>query len=199
MKQLLFNSQISTIWLSTRYSLSILKQAQVVLKLHREKKTIKTCFGEPSKVNNLKVELFQNNKLKISWAAPTTIKADKVCYYEIKIAKNNYPSQSNTYKVSGDVTEYIGTEQDIHVEWRVTVTANNDKFYEGQACYTNVDTCSKKGSGVVEAVYKPETTTTPMSTTKLTTPSGAATIYQMAGCKFFISVFSIFIYFIRLY
>lgn len=57
------------------------------------KETIKTCFGEPSKVTNLKVELFQNDKLKITWAAPTTIKADKVCYYEIKIAKDKYPSK----------------------------------------------------------------------------------------------------------
>lgn len=57
------------------------------------KTSIRTCFGEPSKVNNLRVELFQNNKLKITWNAPTTIKADKVCYYEIKIAKNNFPSR----------------------------------------------------------------------------------------------------------
>ena len=53
-----------------------------------------TCFGEPSKVNNLKVDVWNTNNLKITWSAPTSIKADRVCYYEIKIFKTNSPSKS---------------------------------------------------------------------------------------------------------
>ncbi len=53
-----------------------------------------TCFGEPSKVNNLKVDVWNTSNLRITWSAPTSIKADRVCYYEIKIFKTNSPSKS---------------------------------------------------------------------------------------------------------
>lgn len=145
-----------------------------------------TCYGEPTKVRNLKASASGQNKLIIEWDQPAEIRSNKICYYEVSVAEEGSPGTKKSNKF-----EKSPAEMYFDISYKnliVHVSAFNDKTFNGRSCQSIIvpDTCSKQGSAIEEYKYIAPTTQSP-TTTKLTTTSSATTIYRL-GFVFYISL-----------
>lgn len=112
------------------------------------------AYGAPSEVLDLKAELKSNNTLLITWQAPLTLNAPKVCYYQIDVWKN-YVAHSSYYirKYQPELEFLINNQLLMNDKFTVKVAAvNTNKALNGSVCYSDTIDYTEQFIGTIAEI-----------------------------------------------